>query len=57
MNTLKDFHDAYIAQGTRVIIVLGKGRYRFRYFGKLWRSRAFDIKGCIWLLDKSKLTT
>ena len=24
MNTLKDFHDAYIAQGTRVIIVLGK---------------------------------
>ena len=24
MNTLKGFHDAYIAQGTRVIIVLGK---------------------------------
>ena len=24
MNTLKDFHDTYIAQGTRVIIVLGK---------------------------------
>jgi hypothetical protein len=24
MSTLKDFHDSYISQGTRVIIVLGK---------------------------------